>query len=294
VDVLYTCLPLFHTNALNTFSQAALHGATFALGPRFSASRFWHRTAEAAATRTYLLGAMVGILLRQPPSPHDRAHRVQVALAPATPAHFHEPFRERFGVRLVDGWGSTETNFVLATDLDDPRPGTLGRPLPEFDVRVAGDGELLVHAREPHLTACGYLGAETFKGWFATGDRVAVDDDGVFRFVDRKKETIRRRGENVSAWEVEQTLLAHPAVAAAAVVGVPSELGEEEVLAVVVGDVDPPALVEHCSERLPRYAVPRFVEIVAELPLAPNGKVEKHKLKARGVTAATWDRERRA
>jgi crotonobetaine/carnitine-CoA ligase len=310
-DVLYTNLPLFHTNALNTFCQALLAGATFALGPRFSASRFWARCAEAEGTVTYLLGPMVSILLRQPPSSADRAHRVRIALAPATGAELHEPFRERFGVELIDGWGSTETNIVLSNRHDDNRAGTLGRVLEPFEARVVDEGdsdvpdgtagELLVRSREPHAFATGYFAqeeatAEAWRGgWFHTGDRVVRDPDGSFRFVDRIKEVIRRRGENISAFEVEQALQSHPDVAAAAVIPVPSDLGEDEVMACVVARegarLEPAGLVSFCAERLASFAVPRYVEFFESLPLTPSGKVEKYRLRERGVTASTWDRD---
>jgi crotonobetaine/carnitine-CoA ligase len=311
-SVLYTNLPLFHTNALNAFCQALVAGATYVLGPRFSASAFWSRLERSNATVTYLLGAMVSILLRAPPRDHDRAHLVQVALAPATPPELHEPFFDRFGVRLVDAWGSTETNIVIANALDHLRPGTLGRVLDGFEARVADEhdaplpdgepGELLVRHREPFAFASGYDGlpdatAEAWRNlWFHTGDRVVRDRDGTFRFVDRSKDTIRRRGENISSFEVEQALLAHEDVAAAAVVPVPSELGEDEVLACVVpregATLDPLELIRFCEPRLPHFAVPRYVDVLSELPLTANGKVEKHRLRERGVTPSTWDRER--
>jgi len=286
--------------------------ATYVLGPRFSASALWERLERSEATVTYLLGAMVSILLRTPPGEHDRTHRVDVALAPATPPKVHEPFLERFGVRLVDGWGSTETNIVIANTLDDLRPGTLGRVLDGFEARVADEhdaplpdgvpGELLVRHREPWAFASGYDGlpdatAEAWRNlWFHTGDRVVRDLDGTFCFVDRSKDVIRRRGENISSFEVEQALLAHDDVAAAAVVPVPSELGEDDVLACVVpresARLDPLELVRFCESRLPYFALPRYVDVLPELPLTANGKVEKHRLRERGVRPSTWDRER--
>jgi carnitine-CoA ligase len=310
-DVLYTSLPLFHTNALNTFCQALVAGATFALGPRFSASAFWRRLAESGATVTYLLGPMVSILLKQPPERHDRAHSVRIALAPATPPELHEPFRARFGVVLVDAWGSTETNIVIANAADEIVPGSMGRLLPEFEARVVDEddaevpdgtpGELLVRNREPFSFATGYLGmpeatVDSWRNlWVHTGDRAVRDEDGTFRFVDRLKDAIRRRGENVSSWEVEQVLQAHPDVAAAAVVPVPSELGEDEVMAFVVPRAgcarEAEALVEFCKPRLAGFAVPRYFEFVEGLPLTPSGKVEKFRLRERGVAPSTWDRE---
>jgi crotonobetaine/carnitine-CoA ligase len=291
-DVLYTNLPLFHTNALNAFCQALLAGATYALGPRFSASRFWDRLRAADATVTYLLGAMVGILAK---GPDDRSHRVRVALAPATPPHLFDVFYERFGVRLLDAWGSTETNVVIGARADEQRPGLLGRVLPEFEAKVV-DGELVVRSRVAFGFSSGYVGGRDGAwrdGWFHTGDRVEQDEAGWFRFVDRIKETIRRRGENISAWEVERALGAHPAVEVAAAVPVPSELGEEEVLAVVVprGELDPAELLQFCAGRLASFAVPRYVDLVPELPLTANGKVAKAVLRERGLPPTAWDRE---
>ena len=311
-DVLHTSLPLFHTNALNSFCQALVTGASLTVGPRFSASAFWERLAEAGATVTYVLGAMISILWSRPPGGHDRAHAVRVALAPATPAELLEPFRERFGVLLLDGWGSTETNVVLANTHERYRAGTIGTTNPGFEAQVVDEddepvpdgtpGELVVRAREPFSFALGYFGlpdatvAAWRNLWFHSGDRVVRDPDGSFRFLDRLKDSIRRRGENISSYEVEQVLLAHPDVAAAAVVPAPSELGEDEVLACVVAregaELDPLDLVRFAEPRLAYFAVPRYVDVLDELPLTPNGKVEKYRLRARGVTETTWDRER--
>jgi carnitine-CoA ligase len=162
-------------------------------------------------------------------------------------------------------------------------------------------GELVLRSWEPNAFATGYFRqadatvAAWRNGWFHTGDRVIRDPHGSFRFVDRIKDVIRRRGENISAFEVEQALQSHPDVAAAAVIPVPSELGEDEVMACVVlregATVQPGELVAFCDERLAAFAVPRYVELVEALPLTPSGKVEKYKLRQRGVTAATWDRE---
>ena len=311
-DVLYTNLPLFHTNAANTFVQALAHGATLALGPRFSASRFWRRLVESEATVTYLLGTMVHILASREPDPLERDHRVRVALAPATPAALHGPFRERFGIRLVDGWGSTETNLVVSGERPDTPPGSMGAVTAAFEARAVDEhdeevpdgapGELVVRSREAYAFALGYNGlpdttVEAWRNlWFHTGDRVVRDADGWFWFVDRIKDSIRRRGENVSSYEVEAVLTAHPDVAAAAVVPVPAEVGEDDVLALVVpragATVDPVELIRFCEPRLAYFAIPRYVETVGELPVTASGKVEKYKLRERGVTERAWDRER--
>jgi crotonobetaine/carnitine-CoA ligase len=311
-DVLYSCLPLFHTNALNTFAQALVTGATFSPGPRFSASAFWQRLTEAEATVTYLLGAMVHILAKRSPDPFEHAHRTRIALAPATPAHLYKIFYERFGVELVDGWGSTETNFVISTaGVSAPR-GSMGAVVDGFEARAvdeqgeqvpdASPGELVVRASERHSFSSGYHGlpeqtAEAWRnGWFHTGDRVVRDADGWFWFLDRLKDSIRRRGENISSYEVEAALTTHEAVAAAAVVPVPADVGEDEVMAFIVlregSELLPEQLIRFLEPRLAYFAIPRYLEFVRELPLTANGKVEKYRLRERGLSAETWDRER--
>jgi crotonobetaine/carnitine-CoA ligase len=310
-DTAYTVLPLFHTNALNAVAQVLASGARYAFGPRFSASGFWGEARAVGATVTYLLGAMVHILMKAPPSGSDRDHAVRIALSPATPAELATGFQERFGVVLMDGYGSTETNLVTSNLIGGHTPGTMGRPAPEFEVRAADDhdeelppgvpGELLVRPREPFSCATGYWRrpeatvAAWRNLWFHTGDRVVREPDGTLRFVDRLKDAIRRRGENVSSFEVEQALVSHPDVESAAVVPVPSELSEDEVMAFVVPRagrrLDPVDLVRHCEPHLAYFAIPRFVEVVDALPLTENGKVRKHVLRERGRGPATWDRE---
>ncbi|MGA3400345.1 MAG: ATP-dependent acyl-CoA ligase [Acetobacteraceae bacterium] len=310
-DVLLTTLPLFHTNALNTFYQALLTGAALVVEPRFSASGFAASLSRHGATVTYLLGAMVPILLSRPPSALDRAHRVRIALGPGVPERFHPEFRTRFGIALLDGYGSTETNFVLGCTLSGQRPGMMGPVFEGFEARVVDDadntlrdgipGELVLRADQPFAFATGYFGmaektVEAWRNlWFHTGDRVVREANGYYRFIDRMKDAIRRRGENVSSYEVEQVLLSHPDVAAAAAFPVRSELAEDEVMAAIVlrdgRSLTPAALAEYCKGRMPAFAIPRFIEFLATLPMTENGKVQKFRLRERGVTAASWDRE---
>ena len=311
-DVLMTTLPMFHTNALNAFFQALLNGATLVVEPRFSASGFMPALARQNATVTYLLGAMVPMLLAQPANDADRAHRVRIALAPAVPAQFQAEFTGRFGFGLLDGYGSTETNCIMGAPLSEQRPGLMGRLLEGFSARVVdaqdnelpdGEaGELILRADEPFAFATGYFGmpektVEAWRNlWFHTGDRVLRESDGFFRFMDRMKDAIRRRGENISSYEVEQVLVRHPQVENAAVFPVRSELAEDEVMAAVVlrpGEKPPyEALLDYCQPRMPYFAVPRYLEYVDALPVTENGKVTKYKLRERGITAATWDREK--
>jgi len=309
-DVLCTTLPLFHINALNTYAQAAWIGARVVYLERFSASGYWPAVAAAGATVIYLLGAMVPMLLAQPEHPSERAHRVRTGLGPGVPAAAGLDFERRTGVRLLEGYGSTETNFVIATAPDSPRRGVMGWLQPGFDARVVdGDdvevpdgtaGELVLRADAAFAFASGYFhkAEQTVEAcrnlWFHTGDRVVRDADAAFRFIDRIKDAIRRRGENISSYEVEQVLLSHPTVAEAAVFPVRSELAEDEVMAALVARpphaIDPAAIARHCESRLPRFAIPRYLDVVDELPRTANGKVQKFVLRERGVGAATWDR----
>lgn len=308
-DVLYTCLPLFHTNALNAFSQALVSGAEYVIGPRFSATRFWSDARNAGATFTYLLGAMVSILANKTPTADDRNHRITAALSPATPPGLLEEFRKRFGVTLIDGYGSTETNSIVAASREEQRPGYMGKVQPGFIARVVDEygyevaagtpGELLLRSDQPHAFATGYfnLPEATVVAWqdlwFHTGDRVVIEADGWMRFVDRIKDVIRRRGENISAAEVEQTLREHPLISDVAVYAVDSELGEDEVMAAIVanGPIDFEEIQTFCEPRLASYAIPRFITIVEELPRTENGKVRKPVLRERGRSLAQWDRE---
>ncbi len=313
-DVLCTTMPLFHVNAFNTVVQAALTGCRVAIEPRFSASGFWPAMRERDATVIFVLGAMVPILLAQPPSPGERGHRVRIGLGPGVPEGPMAAFLARTGVPLIEGYGSTETNFTIATSIDRPRPGAMGWLRRGFSARVADaddnevpdgtPGELLMRADDPYAFASGYFNMpektiEAWRNlWFHTGDRVVREPDGAWRFIDRIKDAIRRRGENVSSYEVEEVLLAHPQVAAVAAFPVKSELAEDEVMVALIarpGQALVPAdIARWCASRLPRFAVPRYVDVLDDLPRTASGKIQKYLLRERGVTPTTWDREKEA
>jgi crotonobetaine/carnitine-CoA ligase len=200
----------------------------------------------------------------------------------------------------------------MGAPLAEQRPGLMGRLLDGFSARVVdaqdneladGEaGELILRADEPFAFATGYFGmpgktVEAWRNlWFHTGDRVIRENDGFYRFIDRMKDAIRRRGENISSYEVEQVLVSHPQLENAAVFPVRSQLAEDEVMAAVVlrpGEkLAYEALLDYCQPRMPYFAVPRYVEYVDALPVTENGKVTKYKLRERGITAATWDREK--
>jgi carnitine-CoA ligase len=311
-DTLCTTLPLFHTNALNACFQALLTGATLHIEARFSASVFWPRMVQTRATIIYLLGAMVPILLSRPVTPEERLHRIRTGLSPGVPGQLLDAFEARTSIPLLNGYGSTESNFVIGQTLASRMSGCMGQVVDGFEARVVDPldnevpdgqpGELILRSNEPYAFASGYLGkddktVEAWRNlWLHTGDRVIRHSDGTFVFVDRIKDVIRRRGENISSFEVEQVLHSHPDIELAAVFAVPSELAEDEVMAAIVlrdgARCDAAMLIAYCEVHLPDFAVPRFIAFEAELPRTESGKVQKFKLRARGVTPETFDRER--
>ena len=300
-DTLYTTLPLFHINAQAHTVLPAIHlGATFALGARFSASGFWDDVRRQGATVFNSLAAMIPLLCKQPASERDRDHRARLTACAATPKDVWLEFERRFGVTIVEGYGLTETaGFCVANPLGAVRVGSIGKPMSWIESKVEAN-EILLRAKEADLFMEGYYRmpeatAEAMRGgWFHSGDAGRMDDDGYLYFVDRIKQSIRRRGENISSWEVEKVVNAHPQVLESAAVGHPSELGEEDVRIVVVprpGEtVDPLALVQWCEARMAYFMVPRYVEVRAALPKTATERVEKYKLKQAGVGQA-WDRE---
>jgi carnitine-CoA ligase len=314
-DTIYVCLPLHHNMAQGYGVCVALvSGAAVRLAARFDADGFWDDVRAHRATILSFVGAMLVLLAKRPPAPADADNALRVGFGVPIPAELHEAFEQRFGVRLVHCYGSTEATIVAWNDREPRTPGAVGRPLADFDVRVmdaddmpvpAGEvGEICVRPLEPSSMFSGYFGdpertVEVWRNlWFHTGDRGWFDDDGNLWFSDRTADVVRRLGEFVSSYEVEQAVVAHPDVQICAAFGVPSELIEEEVMVVAVqrsgARLAPATLRRWCAERLPAHAVPRFVELVEELPMTPTGKIEKFKLRERGVTAATDDARARS
>ncbi|HEX4395626.1 MAG TPA: AMP-binding protein [Mycobacterium sp.] len=308
-DVLHTSLPLFHTNALSTFLQAVIFDCEYSLSGRFSASRFWDEVSQRQATVAFLMGTMASILLRRPPEEARHPHRLRVALAPATTAEVHEEFEQRFGVELIQGYGSSETNHVIGAPPGEQRYGWMGPVLAGFHAAVVDGldnqvpdgtvGELVLRSDEPFSFAAGYFGraeqtvASRTNLWFHTGDQVVRSPDGWFKFVDRRSDSIRRRGENIAAFEVESAVLEHPGVVAVAAYGVPSDLGEDELMVSVVAApghvLEPLELLHHCQRRIAYFAVPRYVRVHDQLPLTETGKVQKSLLRVEGITTDTFD-----
>lgn len=306
-DRIYACLPLFHINsqAYSTMGAIGAEGAMI-LAPRFSASRFWPEVRRHRATVFNYIGAMTVILSKKEPAPDDRDHSVRVAYGvPALPHAVRTEVEQRFGLACVSGFGMSETTYGLMEPIDaERRPDSMGIPRSHPDPRVPateakivdGDGNevprgeigelvlrnaamMLGYFKDPEKTA-----EALQNGWLRTGDSAYQADDGYFYFVDRKKDIVRRRGENVSSLEVEMVVNRHPDVQESAVIGVPSELTDEELCVFVVPrggrEIDPAAIVAWCDEHLAAFKVPRFVETVAALPKTPTAKIEKHRLRS--------------
>lgn len=311
-DVLYAPFPLFHADgAIFTVAAALAAGGTAALAARFSVSRFWDDCRRHGATLFDYMGATLTMLYKQPPSPADHDHQVRLGWGVPAPLWAAE-FEQRFGVELVEVYGLSDAGIVLYNRPGEPRrDGSCGRAVPPFDVRVhdrfgieapVGEvGELVVRADEPHVILTDYYGnpaatAEAFRDlWFHTGDLVRRDADGYFYFVGRLKDIIRRRGENISAFDLEQTLLDHPDIVEAVAYGVPSEMTEEDVMVTVVPRAGAAVAAQNVADwvaaRLARHMVPRYVRLVDAIPRTETEKPAKYKLKELGVTADTVDFE---
>ena len=310
-DVAFNCLPLFHGNSLLcTLVPAMRAGAFSVFAPRFSANTFWETVRAEGATVLSLLGSMVPILMNQAASPNDNASRARIALAVPAPGKSFFQFQERFNLKLSSLYGMTDIGLPIGVPAETPgRPGMCGilhedweciiaddndRPLPDGEI-----GEALIRPRRPFIMQLGYwrnptATVETWRNlWFHTGDYLRRDSTGWFEFIDRKKDAIRRFGENISSFEVETVLLGHHAIAEAAVYAVPADLEEDEVMASVVlepgKDVTAPELLEYCTENLPYFAVPRYIRITPSLPKTQTAKVQKQELRRIAVDELSWD-----
>ncbi|GAA1971845.1 ATP-dependent acyl-CoA ligase [Terrabacter lapilli] len=317
-DRYYVSMPLFHANGLFMQLYATLiAGASAVLRARFSATSWLSDIREHRCTVTNLLGAMSQFVIAQPSSSDDTDHGLRVICPVPNPAPHERAWRERFAIpEVVTAYGMTEVNIPLYGRLGTARPGTAGRALERwFEVEVRGPdtddrlpagqiGEIMVRPRVPFGFMSGYAGlpeatvAAWRNFWFHTGDSGVMDEDGWITFVDRTKDCIRRRGENISSYEVENAVASLEGVAEVAAYAVPAgaEGTEDEVmLAVVLRDdvsMDAGAVAAHADMVLPRFARPRYIEIIEALPKTPTQKVRKQELRTRAITSSTWDRER--
>jgi len=299
-DVVYCPFPLYHWDAtIGTVMGALVRGATAALGGRFSASRFWDDIRAFDATMFDFMGATLTFLFERPPTPRDKEHHVRLAWGLPMP-EFRAAFERRFGVPLLEGYGSTEGGVCVFQIIGEAYPrGSCGRVAPEFELKLIDEngsevptgevGEIITKPHDPCLMMNGYLNmpevnAELIRGgWYHTGDLGRLDRDGNLYFAGRKKDIIRRRGENISAFEVEREVETHPSVSEAAAFGVPSPATEEDVAVAVVvlpgATLSEEELRAYCAQRMARYMVPEHVIFVDHLPRTPSEKVAKAELK---------------
>lgn len=303
-------LPLFHVGGTNAVNRMLLNGGSVAIVEAFDTRTFWDTIRRTGCTTMTLLGAMVPFLLKEPPSPRDRDHTLRQAVM--VPLSEDAPeFTRRFGVDIYTVFNMTEISCPIVSEANPTVAKTCGRVREGFHARIVDDndvevavgevGELLVRSDIPWALNHGYnrnpeATAKAWRnGWFHTGDAFRRDADGNFFFVDRKKDALRRRGENISSFEVESELLAHPQIREAAVIGVPSEFGEDEVLAIIApvegAQIDMEELTAFLTRRLPHFMTPRYIRQMPELPRTPTQKVEKYILREQGLTADAWDRE---
>jgi crotonobetaine/carnitine-CoA ligase len=303
-------MPMFHIGGMGLCFAMLARGGSIAMMENFATQTFWQFVARSECTVIFLLGAMATFLLKEPPSDADTAHKVRLAfLVPLTSNH--RDVSERFGVDIYTIFNMTEVSTPIVSDPNPEKPGTCGKARDGVEVRLVDDndcevavgeiGEMIVRTDRPWAMNHGYYKnleatVEAWRnGWFHTGDAFRQDEDGYFYFVDRVKDAIRRRGENISSFEVEAEVIAHPDIREAAAVGVPSEFSEDEVLVALAPmpdrEIDPAALLHFLSERMPYFMLPRYIRIMDDLPKTPTEKVRKHVLRAEGVSPDTWDRE---
>jgi crotonobetaine/carnitine-CoA ligase len=302
-DRILTILPLFHANAQFYSTMGTLvAGATMILSPRFSASRFWEQVDHDRATQFNFIGAIARMLYHQAPTPKDASHRVRLACGAPMPAEIYDDFEARFNLTVLETYGLSECPMGTSNLHDMRKKGSMGKPSrhpnpdlytrvrlvddDDHDVPVGQVGELLLQS--PALMVGYYQDAERTAeamrgGWFHTGDDAYQDADGFYFFVDRKKDIIRRRGENIASVEVERVLNDHPAVAESAVIPIPAALSEDDILACVVLHPDGQATAEDlqdwCRERLAAFKIPNRIEFRQALPKTPTQRVEKYKLR---------------
>ena len=316
-DCQYVCMPLFHAMGLllQVLSSLITGSRVFCI-ERFSPARWLDDIRASGATVTNALGVIPEFIFRTPATDHDRDHKLRTVMAVPIAAEWGEAMEQRFGFKFMQGYGMTEVNLPCYTKPDDPLlPGMAGHvqddffevcivntqtdaPLPQGEI-----GEIVVRPKVPFCFGQGYyrmpeVTVEAWRNlWFHSGDAGYFDDQGRLYYADRIKDRIRRRGENISSFEIEQVLNDHPDILESAVVGIRVEGagGEDEVKAYIVTeggrDIDNVALLDYCAERIPRFAVPRYIEAVELVPKTATGKIQKEPLRQAGVTANTWDRE---
>lgn len=308
-DILYTSLPLFHGNALWLCVTQAMHrGCKVVLARKFSASRFWDEIRKYNVTAFNTIGAMIPILMKQPPQENDNVNNVRFTLSAACPVDDWEKFEKRFGIKIYEAYGSVDGGGKSIMNLGNAPVGSIGKPTLNTVYRLVDNegkdvpdgipGQLIFESKGKKKSVEYFKNEKASNdklrnGWIYTGDLVKRDKNGYLYFVGRNAEFMRIKGENVSAYEVEHTIQKHPSVLEAAVYAVPSELAEDEIMACVslveghtLKEAD---LIECLKEDLAKFAVPRFVKIVKEFPKTETQRIIKKELEKKGIVAGTYD-----
>lgn len=303
-------LPMFHASATNAIYGMLVKGGSIAVVNSFKTDQFWDTVRRSKSTGATLLGAMTPFLMKAPESPDDRNHTLRMAMM-VPYSEDAAAFHERFGTDLYTAFNMSEISGQILSEKNPTKAGTCGKVRAGAEVRLVDEndcevpvgavGEMIIRDERPWGLSHGYnnnpeaTAAAWRNGWFHTGDLFYRDEAGNFFFVDRAKDAIRRRGENVSSFEVENEVLSHPDIREAAAIGVPSPLGEDEVMIVIAPvpgrTVDPAVLIDFLRPRMAHFMIPRYIRIMDELPKTPTEKVQKHILREEGVTEDTWDRE---
>ncbi len=312
-DILYTALPLFHANALVlTASFAMGAGRPFGLDKKFSASRFWDRIRFYGATQFNGLGAMIPILMKQPEKPDDADNPVRLVISAACPANLWEAFEKRFNLKIWEAYGAVDGGGVLIFNFGNAPVGSVGKVLGDTEWKLVDDdgnevpqgeiGELITKVKDRKTGGVEYYknpeaSQEKVRGgWVHSGDYFYADEEGNLFFTDRKTDSMRRRGENISSFEVESVIEKYPDVEVCAAFGVPSELGEDEVMIWVKpragAQLDLKDLIRYCAKNMAYFMVPRYIDIVDDIPRTETLRIIKGDMKKRGVTERTWDREK--
>ncbi len=303
-------LPMFHAGGAAPLFSQLTKGGSVGMVESFKTNDFWKMVRETEATCCCLLGVMAPFLLKQPPDAGDRMHTLKAcSITPLSDDAL--AFRERFGVDLCTGYGMSELCGPIASGINPPKLGVSGKLRPGFDARLVDEhdnevpvgevGEFVIRSERPWQFLTEYYGdpvatAKAWRnGWFHTGDLLRKDDEGWYYFVDRRKDAMRRRGENISSHEVEMEIFKHSAIREVAAYAVQSEIAEDEVMICVSfapgQTLDHAELIEFIIPRMPHYAIPRYIRVMDTLPKTPTGKLLKEELRKEGITPDTWDRE---
>ena len=315
-DTVFTCLPLFHSNAMVMgVYPAMISGCKVIVEEKYSASKFWKWMKDFEITKFNLVGVMSYFMWNAPVVPEEKQHKVKLVLGSPAPHDIIEEFMERFNILFTEGYGLTEVGQCTFTRPNEPfRVGSCGKESPGYEIKIVNPdtdeelprntpGELVLRPRIPNICLHYYYKmpektVSDFRNlWFHTGDLCRMDEDGYIFFMDRVKDYIRRRGENISSFEVENLISTHPSIEESAAIAVKlDEQGrhsEDELMIVIVlkenMTLDPKDLIEFLQPIMPKFMIPRFVRFRDSLPKTPTNRVQKVKLRDEGVTKDTWD-----